>query len=70
MAEETYAIIRKGKSWTIDHDGIHEGDYETKEAAFEAVYAAASNAIKDGCGVKISIPQRVSGEAAIGGPAT
>jgi hypothetical protein len=69
MAEETYAIIRKGKSWTIDHDGTHEGDYETKEAAFEAIYAAASNAIKDGVGVKISIPQRVVGEAAMGGPA-
>jgi hypothetical protein len=29
MAEATYAIIRKGKTWTIDHDGTHEGDYAT-----------------------------------------
>jgi hypothetical protein len=70
MPEATYEIIRNGKTWTIDHDGTHEGDYATKEAAFEAVYAAASNAIKDGYGVKISIPQRAPGEAAVGGPAT
>lgn len=70
MAEETYAIIRKGNNWTIDHDGSHEGDYETKEGAFEAVYAAASNAIKSGYGVKILIPQPVGDEAAVGGPAT
>ena len=70
MAEATYAIIRNGKTWTIDHDGTREGDYETKEAAFEAIYAAASNAIKDGYGVKIFIPQRAPGEAAVGGPAT
>ena len=69
MNEESYAIVRKGERWTIDHSGAYEGEYETKEAAFEAIYAAASNAIKDGCGVKIAIPQRASGEAAVGGPA-
>jgi hypothetical protein len=37
MPEATYEIIRNGKTWTIDHDGTHEGDYATKEAAFEAV---------------------------------
>ena len=69
MDEENYAIIRSGDKWTIDHDGTREGEYQTKEAAFEAVFAAASNAIKDGCGVRISVPQRASGEAAVGGPA-
>ena len=70
MAQATYSVIRKGTNWTIDHDGVFEGDYETKEAAFEAIYAAASNSIKDGFGVKISIPERAADEAAVGGPAT
>ena len=65
---EVYKIVRRGDSWVVDHDGSFEGDYATKEAAFEAAAAAASNAIKDGLGITISIPARQPGESALGGP--
>ena len=68
MGEASYSIIRKENAWTIDHDGAQEGDYATKEAAFEAIYAAATNAIKSGHGVRITIPHRAPGESAVGGP--
>jgi hypothetical protein len=67
MSEAIFSIVRKGETWTIDHDGIHQGDYATKEAAFEAIYAAASNAIKEGFAVRITVPQRAPGETAMGG---
>jgi hypothetical protein len=71
MNKETYRVIRRGETstgttWTIDHDGELEGDYATKEAAFEAIAIAASNAIKDGVGVAIEVPPREAGEAALG----
>jgi hypothetical protein len=52
---ETYNIVRNGKSWTVNHDGVLEGDYATKEAAFESAAAAASKAIKDGVGIAITV---------------
>jgi hypothetical protein len=67
MAMETYKIVRGGNGWRVDHDGRREGDYATKEAAFEAAAAAASNAIKDGVGVTIIVEPPAPGEAAIGG---
>jgi len=51
MSTATYKIVRNGKSWAVNHDGELEGDYETKEAAFESAAVAASNAIKLGYGV-------------------
>jgi len=67
MSNETYQVVRRGKSWAVDHDGQLEGDYVTKEAAFEAIVAAASNAIEDGYGIAIKVPQREAGETAVGG---
>ena len=63
---ETYDIILREDGWTISHNGAMEGSYATKEAAFEAVYAAASNAIKKGAGVRISIDAPSPGESALG----
>jgi hypothetical protein len=63
---ETYGVARKGKNWAVHHNGTTEGDYATKEAAFEAIVAAASNAIKDGIGITITIPARAPGEDALG----
>jgi hypothetical protein len=40
----------------VSHDGQAEGEYATKEAAFEAAVAAASLAIKQGHEVSISVP--------------
>jgi hypothetical protein len=64
---ETYKIIRGGDGWTIAHNSKREGSYETKEAAFEAAFGAASNAIKDGEGITITVEPRAPGETAIGG---
>jgi hypothetical protein len=67
MAIEHYDVVRSGTGWSINHDGQLEGDYETKEAAFEAIKFAAANAIKDGVGVAITIPPRAPAETALGG---
>jgi hypothetical protein len=67
MSTETYRIVRSGNSWAVNHDGALEGDYATKEAAFESAAAAASNAIKDGVGIAITVEPRAPGETAIGG---
>jgi hypothetical protein len=67
MKTANYNIVRSGDSWAIDHDGVLEGDYVTKEAAFEAVVAAASNSIKAGFGVSIKVEPRAPGETNVGG---
>jgi hypothetical protein len=56
MGSANYKIAEKGKSWTLLHDGQADGEYATKEAAFEAAVAAASVAIKQGYEVCISVP--------------
>jgi hypothetical protein len=63
MAVATYNIVRRGNSWSVDHDGKAEGEYATKEAAFEAIAGAASNAIKDGLEIHIHIPGSDGGPA-------
>jgi hypothetical protein len=68
MDEATYRIVRKGTSWAVDHDGDLEGDYATKEAAFEAAAAAASTCIHEGLGVMITVPARAPGESNLGTP--
>ena len=67
MMTETYKIVRHGNGWAVNHDGALEGDYATKEAAFEFAAAAASNAIKDGVGIAITVEPRGPGETAVGG---
>jgi hypothetical protein len=67
--QASYRIIRHQDGWAIDHDGKVMGSYSTKEAAFESAAGAASNSIKEGFGVVIEVPQRLPGEAAIGGKA-
>jgi hypothetical protein len=68
MTIANYSIVQQGSGWTIDHDGTLEGDYSTKEAAFEAAAAAASNSIKLGYGVEIRVQPRAPGETNVGGP--
>jgi hypothetical protein len=64
---ETYKIVRGGDGWSIAHGNKLEGSYATKEAAFEAAVLAASNAIKEGAGITITVEPRASGEPAMGG---
>lgn len=68
MGLASYAIIESGKRWGVLHDGNVEGDFETKEAAFEAAVAAASLAIREGHEVHVSAPGRAAGNrTALGG---
>jgi hypothetical protein len=66
---ETYIIAHGTSEWTVARNGTVEGSYATREAAFEVVYAAASNAIKKGSGITITIEPPHPGQAPIGGPA-
>jgi len=56
MGLASYAITPVDGKWTVLHDGEVEGDYVTKEAAFEAAVAAASLAIREGHEVHVSAP--------------
>jgi hypothetical protein len=70
MGFASYAVIAAGTGWTILHDGNAEGDYATKEAAFESAAAAASLAIREGHEVHLSVPGREAGnKTALGGRA-
>ena len=62
MAEANYSVVPNGDGWSVEHDGDLTGAYATKEAAFEAVAAAAANAIKSGHRISISVPGRESGD--------
>lgn len=61
MGMASYAVIEKGRNWTIFHDGESEGDYASKEAAFESAVAAASLAVREGHEVHVSVPGRDAG---------
>ena len=68
MGLASYAVISTNTGWGILHDGDVEGDYATKEAAFEAATAAASLAIREGHEVHVSVPSRAAGnQTALGG---
>jgi hypothetical protein len=57
MGRAYYSIVKLNGTghWAIRHDGKLCGDYATKEAAFEATVTPASNAIKEGHAVTISV---------------
>src|SRR5262245_54287011 len=58
MAEAVYKIVAHNGGWGVLHGGTVSGDYITKEAAFEAVVGLASNAIKNGQAVTITVEGR------------
>lgn len=62
MTEAVYRIVAHNGGWGVLHDGIILGDYATKEAAFESVLGPASNAIKTGQGVTITVDGGETGE--------
>ncbi|BAT59531.1 hypothetical protein GJW-30_1_02064 [Variibacter gotjawalensis] len=65
MTVAVYKIAGDGERWHVEVDSVAEGDWETKEAAYEAAVAAGSNAIKKGLGVRIEVPEP-HGEASLG----
>ena len=60
------AIGRHYGAWGVEHDGQMTGPYDTKEAAFEAAIGPASNAIKQGYAVSITIEGSCQHEASLG----
>jgi len=60
---ETFRIVPADGRWAFDHDGERSIVYATREAAFEAVLGAVSNAIKKGAAISIVIEAPPPGEA-------
>ena len=58
MGRAVYNIVPHGDGWGVDHDGSITGPYATKEAAFEVAAGAASNAIKEGHEVQVTVAGR------------
>jgi hypothetical protein len=65
MGLAQYAIVPIRKQWGVLHDGVVNGEYATKESAFESAVAAASLAIRQGHEVHVSVPAREQGEGAM-----
>jgi hypothetical protein len=61
MGLAQYAVIAVGDRWGVLHDGNVEGDFATKESAFESAIAAASLAIRQGHEIHVSVPGRDAG---------
>jgi hypothetical protein len=66
MGVASYKIVPNRNGWGVDHDGRVLGSYATKEAAFEAAVAPASNAIKQGHEVRITVEGGDSDSPALG----
>jgi hypothetical protein len=66
MGIAAYEIVRSDTGWSVAHEGKTAGSYATKEAAFEAAAAAASNAIKQGHEVKLTVPGAQGSEPTLG----
>ncbi len=66
MKSAAFRIVASRNGWGVEHDGKLEGSYDTKEAAFEAAVAPASNAIKLGYEVSIKVEGSEPHEPALG----
>ena len=66
MGQANYKVVEVKDGWGVEHDGKVAGSYATKEAAFEAAVGPASNAIKDGHAVHISVAGSSGNEPALG----
>jgi hypothetical protein len=56
MGLAQYAVVGVGDRWGVLHDGKVEGDFSTKESAFESAVGAASLAIRQGHETHVSVP--------------
>jgi hypothetical protein len=57
MTQSIFNIVKAPLGWSIYCDGVKLGGvYGSKEAALEAATVAATFAVRDGAGVKISVP--------------
>ena len=67
MGLAQYAVVAAGDRWGVLHDGKMEGDFSTKELAFESAVAAASLAIRQGHETHVSVPGREAGNGTTSG---
>jgi hypothetical protein len=65
MGLAQYSIVPVRGQWGVSHDGNVNGEYATKESAFESAIMAASLAIRQGHEVHVNVPGRKEGEAAL-----
>jgi len=65
MGLAQYSIVPVRDQWGVLHDGDVNGEYETKESAFEAAMGAASLAVRQGHEVHVSVPARLPGEGTL-----
>jgi hypothetical protein len=70
MGLASYSVKRVEDGWSVEHEGVMEGSYLSKETAFEAIAMAASNSVKDGHEIRITVPGREGDEASLGTPAS
>jgi hypothetical protein len=56
MGLAVYEIFGHAGAWQVRHDGKAENVYQTKEAAFEAAFLAASLALRQGHEVRVTAP--------------
>jgi hypothetical protein len=66
IASASFNIIARDGLWSIEQAGDVPGSYATTESAFEAVAAAASNAIKEGLEISIHVPGSDGSEPSLG----
>jgi hypothetical protein len=64
MGLARYDIVPVGKQWGVRHEGRINGEYSTKESAFEAAAMAASMAIHQGHEVHVTVPSAEDSGAA------
>jgi hypothetical protein len=56
MGRAVYTIVGSEGAWSVEHDGEISMSYASKEAAFEAAVAPASNSLHEGHEVIIRVP--------------
>jgi hypothetical protein len=66
MKSAAFRIVPAPDGWGVEHDGKIEGSYDTKEAAFEAALLPASNAIKLGYAVSVTVEGSEPREPSLG----
>ena len=66
MGFANYKVFGQPGEWHVEHDGKVSNSYETKESAFEAAAAAASNALRQGHEIMITAPGSTGEEPTTG----
>lgn len=67
MRMESFEIVGSDAGWVVSHNGADGLLHATKEAAFDAAVAAASEAMRAGSDVSIVVQGVRSKERALGG---